>query len=129
MDILFYLEILLFLQALAYCASIILDYYGKEKGFTLIKLSGFKKIIFLKSKFEDKKDFVSKISFQFQISNYIYLFAYLVFAIIESFVFPSPILSIVLVVLNLIGFCVLLLSIIIVGFLSFKNEAKNGKKH
>lgn len=117
MDILVYLEGLMFLECLAFCVAIVLDYYGKKKDFSLIRLSGFKKFIFFKSKFEGKRDFVSKNSFWFQILNYVYLFAYLIVAILESLVFHNPILSIILVVLNLISFGLLVLLLVVFGLL------------
>ncbi|MBR2966568.1 MAG: hypothetical protein IKC52_03740 [Clostridia bacterium] len=121
MDILFYLFFLMLFVPFACGFAITLDYCLKSKHCKVVKAW---KIV-LKSQY-DKSSTVSPIVFGLQIFNYLYVLAYLVIAIIESYFIPSTVLSNINVFSVLIYGGLLLLGTIIAGVLGylFSDEKK-----
>lgn len=112
MEIIVYLFLLILCEVIVYCLIIGIDYYMKSKKGKLVKRC----IIMIKSKF-DKNNNVSIIAYWVQIFNYLYVLIYILIAIIETFIYRSPILASINIYSVGIYFIFAFISLIIVSIL------------
>ena len=129
--IVFTLICLIVVERYMYSIALYFDYFGKVKNKELIELCGIKKILFRKETTYnlDKKNYVSKSSFVFQIINYVYVIISLIIPVIFGVIFPENLITVGSVIGLLICGALALITSVIMTFIAAANEDRRDKKN